>query len=118
MAKLAIVVLADTKSRGELGRAVNALMTAKELKEAGDEVAIVFDGAGTGWVGVFANPEHRYHRLWLDVKEVVAGACAYCSAAYQVKDAVEAAGIPLLSDFDDHPSLRGYLVKGYQVVTF
>jgi hypothetical protein len=45
VAKAAIVVLADTETSGELGRVVNALTTAKELKQEGDEVAVVFDGA-------------------------------------------------------------------------
>jgi hypothetical protein len=59
MAKAAIVVLADTETSGELGRVVNALTTAKELKQEGDEMAVVFDGAGTKWVPVLSDPEHR-----------------------------------------------------------
>ena len=47
MSKVAIVILADTAGPGDFGRAVNGLMTAKEFKEAGDEVQIIFDGAGT-----------------------------------------------------------------------
>ncbi len=40
MTKLAVVVLADTETHGDLGRAVNALEVAREF-EAGDEVAII-----------------------------------------------------------------------------
>jgi hypothetical protein len=47
MAKAALVVLADTNSREGLGRIANALVTAQEFDQAGDEVTIVFDGAGT-----------------------------------------------------------------------
>lgn len=36
MSKVAIVVLADTETHGDMGRATNALETAKELKEAND----------------------------------------------------------------------------------
>jgi hypothetical protein len=36
--KAAIVVLADTETHGDLGRVVNALVVAKEFKEAGDDV--------------------------------------------------------------------------------
>ncbi len=44
MAKAALVVLADTDSREGLGRIANALVTAQEFDQAGDEVTIVFDG--------------------------------------------------------------------------
>ena len=118
MARAAAVVLADIETREGLGRVVNALETAKELKESGDEVALIFDGAGTRWIGELERPDHRYHRLYEAVGEVIAGACAYCAAAYGVKDAVEAAGVPLLEEFDRHPSLRKYLEAGFQVVTF
>ncbi len=46
MAKAAIVVLADTETHADLGRIANALTSANEFKEAGDETTIVFDGAG------------------------------------------------------------------------
>jgi hypothetical protein len=118
MTKIAVVVLADTETHGDLGRAVNALEVAKEFKQAGDEVAIVFDGAGTRWVPKFDAPEHRKHDLWASVKDKVAGACSFCSATYGVKKEVQAANVELLDDFDDHPSLRSYIVDGYQVITF
>jgi hypothetical protein len=118
MLKLAVVVLADTDTHEALGRAVNALEVAKELKEAGDEVAILFDGAGTKWVPTLDDPEHRRHALWLAVKDKVAGACSFCAAAFGAKAGVERAGVALLDAFDRHPSLRAYLAEGYQVVTF
>jgi hypothetical protein len=42
----------------------------------------------------------------------------YCSRAYGVKDAVEAAGIPFLDEFRGHPSLRSLVASGHQVITF
>jgi hypothetical protein len=41
-----------------------------------------------------------------------------CSFVFGVKDEVEASGIPLLDDYGNHPSVRGYVEKGYQVITF
>jgi hypothetical protein len=49
MAKAALVVLADTETHEDLGRLANALVTAEDFKEAGDEVQVIFDGAGTKW---------------------------------------------------------------------
>jgi hypothetical protein len=118
MAKAAIVVLADTETSGELGRVVNALTTAKELKQEGDDVKVVFDGAGTRWVPALSDPGHRYHDLFEAVRDRISGACAYCATAFGVRDEVESSGVELLADFDDHPSLRGYVAYGFQVITF
>ena len=49
--KTAIIILSDPKSGSEeaLGRVFNALALASECKQKGDEVAVVFNGAGTRW---------------------------------------------------------------------
>jgi hypothetical protein len=118
MTKAATVVLADTDSAEGLGRVVNALTTAKELKETGDEVTVIFDGAGTKWIAELSKPDHKYSGLFDDVRDVVGGACAYCSRAYGVREDVERSGVELLDDFEGHPSIRGLLAAGYHVVTF
>jgi hypothetical protein len=53
--------LADTETHEGLGGVVNALEAAKELKESKSDVRVIFDGAGTKWVGELAKPEHRVH---------------------------------------------------------
>jgi hypothetical protein len=52
------------------------------------------------------------------VSDAVAGACSYCAKAYGARDAVEKADVPLLSDYEGHPSLRRLVGDGYQVITF
>ncbi len=96
----------------------NALTTAKEFLDAGDDVALVFDGAGVTWIPHLADPEQKYHKLFGDIRGAVRGACLYCSRAYGVKEDVEAAGVPFLDDFRDHPSVRSLVADGYQVITF
>jgi hypothetical protein len=59
--KVAIVILAGTETHEGLGRLVNALETAKEMKEAGDELRVVFDGAGTEGLATLSDPAHRRH---------------------------------------------------------
>jgi hypothetical protein len=118
MTKAAIIVLADTETAGELGRVVNALTTAKEFKQSGDEVAVVFDGAGTKWIPALSDAGHKYSELYEAVRDRIAGACDYCSVAYGVKDGVVDAGVELLADYEQHPSLHGYAREGYQVITF
>ena len=118
MAKAASIVFADTDTREGLGRVVNALTTAKEFKEAGDEAVVIFDGAGTKWVAELSREDHKYHGLFEDVRDVVGGACSYCAGAYGVKDQVEQIGVPLLEEYEGHPSLRTLISDGYAVVTF
>lgn len=59
MAKISVVVLADIETHGDLGRIANALSTVKEASEAGDEVELVFDGAGTRWIPELAKPDNK-----------------------------------------------------------
>ena len=76
MAKVAIVVLAGTETHEGLGRVVNALEAAKELKDAGDDVKLIFDGAGTAWVPALAKQDHKADRLFDAVRDRVSGVCS------------------------------------------
>ena len=118
MAKAAVVVLADTGSREGMGRISNALVTAQEFDETGDDVTIIFDGAGTKWIPELANAEHKYHERFEAVKPRIAGACAYCAAAFGVRKEVQSAEITLLDEYEQHPSIRRLVADGYQVITF
>jgi len=118
VAKAAIIVFADVDTHGDLARAVNALESAKEFQQAGDDVSVIFDGAGTRWVGKFAKPEHPAHKLYESVAASISGACGYCAGAFGVKEEVEQAGVALLEEHDRHPSIRRLVVDGYEVITF
>jgi hypothetical protein len=116
MNKVLVLVLADIDTKGDLGRVVNAMQTTKEFKEAGDEIRLVFDGAGTRWIGALGSTEHKYHALFASVKDR-AGACSYCARAFGVKSAVEQQAVTLLEEFDGHPSLRRAVSDGYHVIS-
>lgn len=116
--KTAVIILADTETHGDMGRLVNALEFAKELKEANDEVEVIFDGAGSKWVAELSTEGHRLAPLFAAVKDRVGGVCDYCARAFGVHEAVKKSGVPLLSEFDQHPSLRRRAAEGYQLVTF
>jgi hypothetical protein len=118
MAKVAIVVLAGTETHEGLGRVVNALEAAKELKEGHDDVRIVFDGAGTAGVPELAKKEHKAHGLYAAVGDRITGVCAYCAGAFGVKDAAIAQGVELAGEYEGHPSVRRLVHDGYQVITF
>lgn len=116
--KVAIVVLADTETHEQLGRVVNALEAVKEFKEGKDDVQLIFDGAGTKWVVELSKPDHRVHALYETVKDKVSGVCSFCAQAFEVKDQVKTCGVPLVADYDGHPSFRRLLANGYQIITF
>ncbi len=118
MPKAAVLVLADTETHEDLGRAVNALIAAREFKDSGDEVRVIFDGAGTKWVKELAQPDHRAHPLYEAVRDWVAGACADCAGAFGVEESVEENGVPMLDEYDHHPSLRTLVAEGFEVLTF
>ena len=116
--KAAIVVLADTDTHEALGRVVNALEAVKEVKEAGDDVRLIFDGAGTKWVVELSCPEHKAHALYEAVRDKVTGVCSFCAGAFGVKSAVQTVGAPLDESYDGHPSFRRLLAEGFQIITF
>jgi hypothetical protein len=118
MAKAAIVVLADTNTPADLSRVVSALTAARGLAESGQEVTVVFDGAGTKWVPELCSHGHKYADLFSEVSPHVAGACAYCAWAFGVAGEVEANGVDLLGDHDRHEGLEALTGDGYQLVTF
>ena len=118
MAKIAIVVFSDTDTMEAMGRVSNAFMFAMEAAENGDDLKIIFEGAGTKWIPELENKDHKMHGLYMGLKSKITGVCDYCASAFGVKNAVEAAGIPLLNDYKQHPSLRNLVVEGFSVMTF
>jgi len=118
MNKVAIIVFAESGSHEALGRVVNAMEFAKELHENNDDVKLVFDGAGVTFIPELENESHDAHPLYKTVKPTIEGACKFCAKAFGVINEVRKADVNLLDDYDDHPSLRSYIVDGYQIVTF
>jgi len=78
----------------------------------------MFDGAGTQWPGVLADPSHKSHRLFAQVRPVISGACAFCSRAFDAEEGVRSAEVPFLDEYKGHPSMRRLLQEGREVLTF
>lgn len=118
MSKVAFIILAAADTPESLGRVVNALMGALEFTESGGDAKIVFDGAGTQAAAALAGSGHKYHALFEQVRANISGVCSYCAKAYEVKDKVAAAGLPLVDEFKGHPSFKRLIEAGYTVMTF
>jgi hypothetical protein len=118
MKNIAVVILADIETHGDEGRLTNALELAKEVRARGGDARIVFDGAGTRWIPKLAGADGMKGELFRSVRDAVDGACSYCAGAFGVREMIKKTGVPLLDDFEGHPSLAGYLERGYEIVTF
>lgn len=125
MTKTAIVLFSDPKAGSEeaLGRLFNALFLTYDLKERGQEVALIFQGAGTRWAAEVAKTDHPAGPLFRAVRDKVAGICGGCADVFGTTEEAQATGLPLGRDLQIPGvggviSLGDYLVKGYRLVTF
>jgi hypothetical protein len=117
--KVAVILQEGTERNESLGRAVHALLYAKEVHEGGGTARVILDGAGTLWFSRFEDPEFPYGDLYREVRDagLIEGACDYCAGAFGVKDVVEAGGLPLVGQYHGHPSLVEKIKGGFQVIT-
>lgn len=125
MQKAAIVVLSDPGHQTEesLGRVFNALAAAYDFKAKGDDVTVLFQGAGTRWAGHLSNAEHPFHELFKAVSDRVAGVSCGCADVFGATDGAEKNGFDLIKDnpvpgTPGLPSLRRLVAEGYSVLTF
>ena len=118
MHKVAIVILADTSPADGLGRVVNALMAAKEFKDAKDDVQVIFSGAGTKWISELVKPDHILHSVYQELESSIVGACGFCAGAFGVTDSVKQAGHTVLEEYGTNMSFHRLVKDGYQVITF
>lgn len=123
--KAAIVVLSDPKSGTEeaLGRVFNALASAYDFKHSGDEVTVLFQGAGSRWIGELTKADHPAHQLFEAVKDTVAGVSCGCADVFGAREAVVASGFELITDNQvpgttGLPSFQKLTQDGYTVLTF
>jgi len=122
--KLALIILSDPKGGDEaLGRVFNALAIAQEGLQQGDEVEIVFNGAGTRWPEELAKVSHPANSLYNLVRETVKGASCGCAAVFGATKSVEACGVPLLKEkaLAGPPgisNLRRYVADGWHTLIF
>ncbi|MDX1950927.1 MAG: DsrE family protein [Verrucomicrobiota bacterium] len=122
--KIAIIILSDAKGGDEaLGRVFNGLATAHEALKAGDEVAVVFNGAGTRWPEQLTKISHPANALYNSVRESIRGASCGCASVFGATESVEACGLPLIKDMalagtPGLGSIRNYLANGWQTLLF
>jgi hypothetical protein len=122
--KMALIILSDPKGGDEaLGRVFNALAIAQEGLQQGDEVEIVFNGAGTRWPEELAKVSHPANGLYNLVRESVKAVSCGCAAVFGATKGVEACGVPLLKEkalagTPGISNLRRYVADGWHTLIF
>jgi len=123
--KTAIIILSDPKNGSDeaLGRVFNALALASECKQKGDEVAVVFNGAGTRWPAELSKLTHPANGLYNSVRDVVQGASRGCAEVFGAKESIQSCGVPIVNDHalagtTGLLSLRRYIAEGWNTVVF
>lgn len=124
--KAAIVVLSDPKSGSQeeaLGRVFNALAAAYDFKHRGDDVSVLFQGAGTRWVGQLSQEDHPAHGLYKEVEDTIAGVSCGCADVFGGSEDAEKSGFDLITDnpvpgTTGLPSLAKLVGEGRTVLTF
>lgn len=64
MTKPAIVIFSYTEPMEAIGK--------------GDDLQIVFEGAGTKRIGTLEQGNHKLRNLYLNIKNTITGACSFC----------------------------------------
>lgn len=123
--KTAIAILSDPKSGTEeaLGRVFNALATAYDFKQKGQDVEIVFQGAGTRWPAELSKADHPAHDLYEAVADTVAGVSCGCAEVFGATKEVERSGLDFIKDnpvpgTSGLVSLQRLVSDGATVLTF
>lgn len=112
MSKVAIFILSDPTNGGEdaFGRAFNGLAAAWDIKQSGQEVTIIFQGAGTRWPSLITQKGHPLNGLYELVKGNIEGVSCGCADAFGATEGVAACGMKVLKD-NQVPGTTG--VAGY-----
>lgn len=117
MNRVAVVIYSKLEGAGK-SAVYRAMMFVDELRRAGDDVALVFDGAGTTALAEVMVPGSDLHHTWRKAAPALRGACHYCAKSYGVLAELQAREVPLLGDDRGHASLRQLLLEGRQIITF
>ncbi len=123
VSKVAIILQAGPGSHESHARMFHSMLYSKELKERGHEVRLIFDGASTQWLDKWGDPQDDDDRIMGAFFDQLKDAgltyvvCDFCSAAFNVRAALEARGEPLAAEYMNHPSVASIIEDGFQLVT-
>lgn len=99
---------------------IHVLLNALDLHAHDHQVQVVLEGAAVKLVPVVLAADHPLTHLFAQIREkgLLAGACRACAVKLGVAKEIENTDVPLIGDMSGHPSMRGYMTQGYQIITF
>jgi hypothetical protein len=99
---------------------IHVLLNALDIKVKGHEVKIVIEGSATKLIPELKKKGNPMYALYQKVKEsgLIDGVCKACSNKMGTLEDAKEEGFKLLSDMNGHPSMLGYIEKGFEVITF
>ncbi|MEX1014029.1 MAG: DsrE family protein [Candidatus Paceibacterota bacterium] len=116
--KLMVVLLSDTSTHENMGRALHALLYAKQAKDAGMDVKLIFDGGGVEWAAKLADKEHQMHELYKELLDsgVIEGVCAFCSEAFEVETKLKETEVSFVDEDEGHPNVGKRIANDWQIL--
>lgn len=99
---------------------IHVLLNALDMRERGDEAAIVVEGAATKLIPRLAESDHPLHGLWEKCRSqnLVAGVCEACSRKMGTLEAAKSQNLTPLNDMNGHPGMDKFREEGYEIITF
>jgi hypothetical protein len=99
---------------------IHVLLNALDMRRKGSDVKIVIEGTATKLIPELEKKGHPLHQLWKEAKSegLVDGVCKACSSKTDTVAAAKAQGLAMLEDMLGHPSMRRYIEKEYEIITF
>lgn len=122
MQRVIVGVFNPGESPADNGRMVHALMLAKGLRDRGAEVIVLFEGKAVTWLPRLiertkdSHPFDRNYGPVFDELRDVVKACNMCCKRFDVYEAVQASGLPILGEGREHVDVARYVAEGYQVI--
>ncbi len=122
MSKFAIILQAGPGTHESHARMFHSMVYARELRETGHDVRLVFDGAATEWLGRWGNPQNDDDRgmggFFTQLKDagLAYAVCDFCSGVFKVRDQLKQQGEPLEAAYMNHPSIARLVGDGFQLL--
>lgn len=125
MNNVAILILSDPKNGGEeaLGRVFNGFAAAYDIRQAGGDVLIYFQGTATRWISHLTKEDHPLNALYHLVKDDIAGVSSGCADFFGGGEDATCHGLKIIAEnlipgTTGLPSVSKLLQSNRTVLTF
>lgn len=99
---------------------IHVLLNALDMKEKGDEVKVILEGASVQLVPELVKSGNPLNGLWKKALDagVIEGLCKACAQKLGTLSAAKEQELALLADMSGHAGMAGYQAAGFTIITF